>query len=188
MERTLMGSALSDSYDLRFVVTSGRGGVFTRAWDALLSPIRLRRAVADPRHTIVHAHMASRGSFYRKAFLLSCARRWGCATVVHLHGGGFEGFLSSSPSMATTKARKLFLSSDAVVVLTDAWADFVSDLLGDGPRVEPYVVSNPVEPPETESQGSHAATGGLRWASRDWQRYRRPARRDQQAPIAGNRR
>jgi phenylacetate-CoA ligase len=74
---------------------------------------------AHPR--IVHVHAASHASFYRKAILLAVARARGCRTVFHLHGGAFQAFSRRHRYIVRHTLRR----SDAVLALSDGWADYL---------------------------------------------------------------
>jgi len=93
----------------------------------------------------VHAHVAGRGSFWRKSAFLWLASLGGASTVFHLHDGSFPAWFGGRSRLA----RQLILATlrrvDRVVVLTPSWAAWVK-------RVEPaactLVIGNPVALPE----------------------------------------
>lgn len=92
---------------------------------------------------IVHAHSASRASFYRKSLLLAVARAFGCKTIFHLHGGEFRQFATdeSGPLMRWWIRRTLEKSS-RVIALSDSWAAFISRF---APKANVLVVPNSVK-------------------------------------------
>lgn len=105
--------------------------VFLRAVGVLLR--------ARPR--IVHVHVASGASFFRKALLLAIARARGCRTVFHLHGGAFAAFARRHPRLV----RHTLLHSDAVLALSESWAGCLRAL---APEARVAVLPNAVTLPE----------------------------------------
>jgi len=100
-------------------------------------------ALLRARPSIVHVHSASDASFYRKATLLALARALGCRTVFHLHGGGFKAFSQRRRALV----RHTLLHSDAVLALSDSWADYLRSLApGATVTVLPNTVALPAAP------------------------------------------
>jgi glycosyltransferase involved in cell wall biosynthesis len=88
--------------------------------------------------------MASRGSFVRKAAILSVGRALGATTIVHLHGGGFDLYASDGPRFLQRAIRHTFESSDRVFVLSEAWRLKLRTFGGDA---NVAVLPNPVAVP-----------------------------------------
>jgi phenylacetate-CoA ligase len=110
-------------------------------WRKLATFVQALAILLRARPRIVHVHSASNASFYRKALVLAVARARGCRTVFHLHGGGFAAFARRHARIV----RHTLLRSDAVLVLSRTWADFVRDF-APGARVSvlPNTVTLPV--------------------------------------------
>jgi glycosyltransferase involved in cell wall biosynthesis len=97
------------------------------------------------RPAIVHAHSASRASFMRKSLLLLIARRAGCKTVFHLHGGGFREFAEGeSGALMRRWIRHTLEQSSRVLALSSGWADYLRTL---APRARIDVLPNAVPLP-----------------------------------------
>jgi glycosyltransferase involved in cell wall biosynthesis len=67
---------------------------------------------------IVHLHMAERGSFYRKAFILMFCRRMKIKTVIHHHGAEFLEFYDVSSPRKKTFIQKILKSADMNLMLS----------------------------------------------------------------------
>lgn len=67
---------------------------------------------------IVHLHMAERGSFYRKAFILMFCRRMKIKTVIHHHGAEFLEFYDTSSLRKKTFIQKILKSADMNLMLS----------------------------------------------------------------------
>jgi glycosyltransferase involved in cell wall biosynthesis len=146
---TLLDSALAENYELVMVPTAGDSkgrtlGLF------LASIPRLACATAGG-STVVHLHVASRGSFARKAILKWIADLRGAPVVVHLHGGQFHRFAESAGRATRSIIRWMFQSAALVVVLSPEWAERVRVFSG---RDDAVVVQNPVRVPVHSSRPS----------------------------------
>lgn len=104
---------------------------------------------------IVHVHMASRGSFYRKAIILAIARLRGAHTVLHLHGAEFHLFARNADCLTRAWIRSVFRGADRVVVLSDEWRARVAEFTG---RSDAIVIPNPVCIPSEQARFDGAPT------------------------------
>ena len=115
-------------------------------WQTALRCLRDRPA-------IVHAHTASRASFFRKSLLLWLARCSGARTIFHLHGASFREFVrDESGPLARWWIRHTLEASSAVIALSPEWAAFLGQF---APAARVEVVPNSVPlgaapPPEGE--------------------------------------
>lgn len=89
---------------------------------------------------IIHVHMASKGSFYRKAILILISDLFNVKIVIHLHGACFREFYSSLGKFMRRYCRSIFNRADKVIVLTESWIGFAEVLVKDRSKIE--VVSN----------------------------------------------
>jgi len=96
---------------------------------------------------LVHLHMASRGSYTRKALLMRLGKAFGAKIVIHLHGGEFAGFFQSECSLKQQRhIRASFDLADRVIVLSSTWLDWVNTTLLTGQK-KAQVIYNAVEEP-----------------------------------------
>ena len=136
---------------VRYIATHTEGprlakarGALSGFWATLVACLRQRPAV-------VHVHAASHASFLRKSIVLLIARRTGCKTIFHLHGGGFRKFATreSGPLMRRW-IRHTLEKSSVVITLSEGWADFVH---GFAPAARVAVVPNSVPLPARPQRG-----------------------------------
>lgn len=142
---------LGGDYDIRFVSSWDEGSRARAMLVFIRSLWRLRHECAQPGRPIVHVHMASRGSFVRKAIILEVAHRYGCPTVLHLHGGRFDRFAASGTRVRRWFIKRVFGNATAVLVLSKEWSSRVASFSG---RSDAVVMPNPVIVPETTARGS----------------------------------
>jgi glycosyltransferase involved in cell wall biosynthesis len=134
---------------VHYLATHAEGSRAHKAGTALRGFWHTALACLRERPAVVHAHSASHASFYRKSLLLLLARACGCATVFHLHGGGFRHFATEqSGPLARWWIRHTLEASSAVIALSDGWAAFLN---GYAPRAQVHVVPNAVRVATLES-------------------------------------
>ena len=78
------------------------------------------RLLTDRKIKVVHVHVCSRVSFFRKRAFLNVASFFGKKTVFHCHGAEFEQFYAAN----TAAVRATLARVDAVVALSDFWKEF----------------------------------------------------------------
>lgn len=78
------------------------------------------RLLTDRKIKVVHVHVCSGVSFFRKRAFLNVASFFGKKTVFHCHGAEFEQFYAAN----TDAVRATLARVDAVVALSDFWKEF----------------------------------------------------------------
>ena len=119
--------------------------------------------LARGRVALVHAHVSSRASFWRKSVLLALARLLSTPTIFHLHSGGFAKWVAQTDSLASFRRwwiKYTLEHSDLVIVLTRGWAQWAQEF---APGARITVVGNPVavpdEMPPDDARGSNRGQG-----------------------------
>ena len=124
VERQLMERLSDAGVQARFISTYDDCGKAKKAAIALSAYARFCRALKEA--DIVHAHMASRGSYERKALFLKKAISKKKKTVIHLHGGEFGMWFDDElGDKKCDEIRVLFNSVDAVIVLSEEWQQWL---------------------------------------------------------------
>jgi glycosyltransferase involved in cell wall biosynthesis len=140
---------------VRVRIINSRGG--GTVW---LSPFFLARACAQVLvfrfrrvKPVLHVNLASRGSTFRKFFLVMAGRAAGLPVLIHLHGAEFHQFYPALPSPLRAAVRRMFAVSAQVVVLGQVWRDFLVAAVGVDPaRI--VIIPNAVPAPDAlEQQG-----------------------------------
>lgn len=152
----LRQDGLFEREGVRYLATHAEGSRAAKAWHALRGLAQAAMILLRERPAIVHAHTASRASFFRKSLLLWLARACGARTVFHLHGASFREFATAeSGPLARWWIRHTLEASSAVIALSPAWADF---LRAYAPAAEVHVVPNSVRV-ERAADGAAGAAG-----------------------------
>ena len=124
VERQLMERLPGAGVQARFISTYDDCGKVKKAAIALAAYASFCRTLNDV--DIVHAHMASRGSYERKALFLKKALSKGKKIVIHLHGGEFGVWFDDEiDDNKRDEIRALFDEADAVIVLSEEWEEWM---------------------------------------------------------------
>src|SRR5688572_12734145 len=84
--RELMASALMDRFSIRYVSTHADGGRLRKLTTAMQGVVAAWWTILVHRPRLVHVHLASRASFWRKMLCLAPAYATGVPVLLHLHG------------------------------------------------------------------------------------------------------
>lgn len=113
---------------------------------ALLGWARVAAALATLDAPLVHIHMASRASFWRKSVVCLLARAAGRPYLLHVHGGEFMKFYAQESRPAAQRFIRHTLANAALVIaLSEQWRD---RLLAISPAARIEVVPNGVSVPD----------------------------------------
>jgi len=121
---------LKDKIELHYISTLRNyvpGRYFTKFIDAaiayVLFAIRTIRTV-----DIVHIHMSSHMSFFRKWAIFKWAKFMKIKTIVHIHGSNFEEFYNNGNSTVRGMIINVLDLADAVFVLSNSWKRFINSI------------------------------------------------------------
>lgn len=139
-------AGLFERYPGRYVATHRPGGPWRKLAMALLGWARVAAALATLDAPLVHIHMASRASFWRKSVVCLLARAAGRPYLLHVHGGEFMKFYAQESRPAAQRFIRHTLANAALVIaLSEQWRD---RLLAISPAARIEVVPNGVSVPD----------------------------------------
>ena len=95
---------------------------------------------------IAHLHVAERGSFYRKAFILQTLKRFGVKVILHHHGAEFDLFYNGLSGKRKEYVNKILRMADLNIVLSQRLVQMIK---GKSPKAKVEVLSNAVNVPQT---------------------------------------
>lgn len=85
---------------------------------------------------VVHIHVASGASFYRKSMFVQASRLRGIPVVMHVHGADFDAFFNNASPLAKKYIKRTFDQCSATLVLSQYWkAFFVANITKKGVAV-----------------------------------------------------
>ena len=158
---TVIGTLLDNGYDdqgrCRFIATQVDGGAAAKARRAACALAEFAALLARGKVSLLHVHVASGLSFWRKAVFVGLAQAAGVPVIFHLHGGDFRDFLERRLKGARQRlALRLIRRSTAAFALTQASAEWLRGYCGVG-QVE--VFPNPIAAPHIHSVDLKRARG-----------------------------
>ncbi|WP_273432178.1 glycosyltransferase family 4 protein [Chitinibacter tainanensis] len=124
-----------------YIATHGTGSKVSDLFLFIAACFNLCWLFVAKSDVIVHAHMSMNGSFWRKLLICLLTKIFFAKFVLHLHGSEFKVFFTRSSSFTKYLVISLFRKSNAVIVLSENWADYIRDSMG----VTPVVVNNYVD-------------------------------------------
>jgi len=108
-----------------FASTRGQGWIGLAALVLAGFIARMLMARLLRRCDLLHINLASRGSTLRKIVVAQVAEFVGLPYIIHLHGAEFPKYYRSVDAFTADRIRRLFKGARRVVVLGDAWSDFL---------------------------------------------------------------
>ena len=124
--RGMSNTPLWPTWNIRHVATHRDGSALTKVIQFAISLPIFVWHLAVGRPSVVHLHVASNGSFFRKFILSLFAQAFGVPVIAHVHGGYFHEFYANSPVMVQRAVRHLLARSSAVITLGATWAERLS--------------------------------------------------------------
>ncbi|MCM1144300.1 MAG: glycosyltransferase family 4 protein [Blautia sp.] len=125
----LYEAGLDQKVDLYYIGTMVDGSKARKLWQAIKAYILFLCRISS--YDIVHVHMASDSSYYRKSIFIKTAKRLHKKVVLHQHGGNFQEFYTEELSDKGRDAvKKVFTMSDKLLVLGKVWKDFFATVTG----------------------------------------------------------
>lgn len=142
------GTDLFERRNVRYFSSHADGSFGAKLWIGFESWLRFIGNLLLGRLSLVHAHVSSRASFWRKALFLVPSIWAGLPTILHLHGSEFRIFYDVECSRTQRRwVRYVFDNCSRVIVLSHDWHKWVSEMTSNT-RVE--ILFNPVQVPERQ--------------------------------------
>jgi glycosyltransferase involved in cell wall biosynthesis len=142
----LKAGGLFERCEVEYVATHCDGGIATKLIVALSGWTRFLNKLAGRRVALLHVHMASRVSFWRKSLFILPAFVLRIPVVVHLHGGEFHKFYGyESSAFAQWMIQLVFKHAHKVIVLSTSWREWILEQF---PEAKVAIVYNSVFLPE----------------------------------------
>jgi glycosyltransferase involved in cell wall biosynthesis len=142
----LKGAGLFDRCGLLYIPTHRDGGAGAKLAALASAWLRYMGLLLAGKVALVHAHTASRASFWRKSLFILPAFLARVPVILHLHGAEFQVFYGKECSAwARRFVRWVFQRVSQVVVLSGSWESWVRASF---PAAKVRVIANPILVPE----------------------------------------
>jgi glycosyltransferase involved in cell wall biosynthesis len=135
---------LFERWEAIHLPTHRDGSPLAKALIAASSLARFAAMLARGRVGLVHAHIASGASFWRKLVFLALARAFRVPYILHVHAGDFPEHYAGLGRAGRALLRWLYGGAQAVVALSASWRPALLDAV---PHARVEVVPNPVAIP-----------------------------------------
>ena len=142
--RAIEGTPLWARWNVEFVATHRDGSRAARVAAFAAGAVAFSRRLATGRVRLAHLHVASSGSFARKAVLAQLCRLARVPVVLHVHGAEFDRFHERSSAPVQAAIRHTLERSAVVVALGARWA---AALRAIAPAARVVVIPNAVDVP-----------------------------------------
>lgn len=143
---SILNLKLDESYRINTLSTStSKHKIFT----FIKSIFKFLKLCIGKKVSIVHIHMASNGSFYRKSIILVISKLFNIKAIIHLHGACFKEFYADMRGVKKKYCHYIFNKADKIIVLTESWKKFLENFIEEKNKIA--VVSNFVCVPEYKS-------------------------------------
>ena len=131
---------------MRHIPTMEEGSAITKASVFARAVQVMRRALETLDPTIIHIHIASRGSTLRKVILAEMVARAGKPLVLHAHGSEFDLFYRKLPAAVRRNVNRTLQRANVFITLSTQWRDFYVEECEISPS-QIVVLPNPVRVP-----------------------------------------
>lgn len=78
---------------------------------------------------VIHIHMASRRSTFRKGRYVRIAKSKGKKVIIHIHGAEYKLFYNECNEKQKEYVRETLNLADKIIVLSEEWKDYFKDLV-----------------------------------------------------------
>ena len=119
VEKNYLGYSGWKKAEITFIPTHTEGNPLKKCVCYAGGWLHVLFCLIGKRADILHLHMAERGSFYRKAWLLKLGHRFGVPVVIHHHGAEFEDFYGALPEKKKQYVKEILEEADLNLVLSE---------------------------------------------------------------------
>ena len=146
----LLGSALVERYDIHYISSHHDKGLVVKLWYAMRGFVVFAYKAVLYQIPVVHIHMASRASFFRKSIFVLFSKIINRKVVLHIHGAEFHLFYYiESGRVKRWFIRSVMRSAACVIVLSPEWRTRLGELFAKDQEVK--VINNAISlPPAKE--------------------------------------
>ena len=132
---SIMSSPLAKKYNIIHIPTYVYGRKFLLFFISIFKIIFYKLIY---RVELVHIHMASYGSFYRKSIIIALCKILHIKVVLHCHGACFEKFYNGVKKSKKKYIKKTLAKAEKIIVLSESWKDFFKTIVDENKIVVLY--------------------------------------------------
>jgi glycosyltransferase involved in cell wall biosynthesis len=110
-----------NAIEYRHIISHVEGNKLEKAWVGAMALIKV---MLTRKYDIMHIHVATDASFFRKSLFVLLAYLFQKKVIMHVHGAGFDSFFNNSLAFVQWYIRKIFALCSKTLVLSDYWKSF----------------------------------------------------------------
>lgn len=130
--------------DLTYLPTMEDGSKLKKLFVAALARVKFECLIKE--NDILHVHMSSDNSFYRKAVFIRKAKKENKKIIIHMHGSTFDLFYKERcNARQKQEVRDIFAMADTVIALSQDWKKFLAEHICEADKIR--VIYNAVKLP-----------------------------------------
>lgn len=118
-----------DKTGLAYIPTSTNGSILKRSLFMLCGYWKIWKHLRRVKPSVVHIHMAEKGSTFRKGFVAKMAKKHGCKVVIQMHAGPFMAWYETLEPKKQNKVEEILSYADKFFVLGDYWKEQMARLV-----------------------------------------------------------
>ena len=128
---------LDRKVNLKYIETVNDKKAISKLFSILIGFIEYISCIRE--YDIVHIHMASRLSTFRKAIYVRISKHFGKKVILHIHGAEYKIFYNEECNERKRKhIRKTLELADHIIVLSEEWKDFFKSLVDENKIIVLY--------------------------------------------------
>lgn len=135
---------LDKEINLKYIETINDKGKLSKFIMEKIGKIKFYKNIN--KYDIVHIHMASRRSSFRKGKFARIAKKKGKKVIVHIHGAEYKKFYNECNNNQKKYVRKTLNIADKIIVLSEEWKEYFDNLVDNKTKV--VVIYNSIVIPE----------------------------------------
>ena len=146
MVNVYFAAGLFERWDAEYLETHCDGSKARKAVKAIGAWLKFMGRLLTGSVALLHVHIASDASFWRKAMFIVPAHALGVPYILHMHGGDFGRYYRERCGpLAKRFLAALYRNAQTVIALSDEWKGAIEAVVPDARVV---VVPNPIEVPD----------------------------------------
>lgn len=157
-------TGLFDKWRITYLFTHVDGSTWKKLTTALFAYWRMIALLIKGHVGLIHIHVASRASVWRKSIFAFTAILFRVPYVLHMHGGQFEEFFRGECGPLRREIiRALLRNAATVIALSVSWAAKLREMV---PGAQVEVVYNSVSLPRRKTLGHNEVRNGILFLGR----------------------
>lgn len=125
---TTLNIGLNNIVDLKYIESINDKNKFFKWIKEKYGLIQFKNVISD--YDIIHIHMASRRSAFRKGKYVRIAKKNGKKCIIHMHGAEFKNFYDNECNKKQREyIDETFRIADKIIVLSEEWKEYFSKII-----------------------------------------------------------